>query len=49
MLKDIKKTIKFSQKEVNDIEKICKKKGVTFSHFVRIAVKKYLSEVLENE
>ena len=49
MIKDIKKTIKFSQKEINDIEKGCKEKGVTFSHLVRIAVKKYLLEVLEVE
>lgn len=49
MVKDIKKTVKFNQKEITDIEKGCKKKGVTFSHFVRIAVKKYLKEVLEIE
>lgn len=49
MIKDIKKTIKFSQKEVSDIERACKRKGITFSHLVRIAVKKYLVEVLEVE
>lgn len=49
MIKNIKKTIKFSQKEINNIEKGCKKKGITFSHLIRIAVKKYLNEVLEIE
>lgn len=49
MIKDIKKTIKFSKKEVSDIEIACKKKGITFSHLVRIAVKKYSNEVLEVE
>ncbi|MGX8126636.1 hypothetical protein ACWTV9_10270 [Clostridioides difficile] len=49
MVKDIKKTVKFSQKEINYIEKGCKKKGVTFSHFIRMSVKKYLNEVLEIE